>query len=151
MRNLFILSSFVLVSFFAAGCSYDLDEIGTFDATKKTIAASPGNSDLNGAIKRMLRQNGWTILARRGDQEEEYSKINDANKAEYRLNVSHGLRDITVTFNTMYHFYEISITNNRTGVELLTMSGRRGEEDVIVRRLEEALKRNTTQPAEKKD
>ena len=58
--------------------------------------------------------------------------------SRYRLRLTYDWYDVSIRFQDMYT-YDISLIDNQSGSEVLTLSGN-GEEDVIVDRLRKALR-----------
>lgn len=131
------------------GCmKYNVQTFGTFDPNQKTITVPAGGKSLNGKIKSMLRSEGWQLLVDRGPRvtegrlgEETKLQEYDSFNSRYRLVLSCRWIDISLRFQDIYS-YDISLIDNETGTEVITLSGN-GEENVIVEKLRVAIKKNT--------
>ena len=144
MRYLFLL----VVSVLIAGCrTYDVQSFGTFDSTKKSITVPIGGKQLHGKIKSMLHKEGWKLLVDRGPRiakgkqgtETDLHEYDSFNST-YRLAMSYDFLGLTL-YGKLYR-YDISIIDNDSGGEVLTLSGK-GFEPTIVNELRKAIKENT--------
>lgn len=103
------------------------------DQRDKTIQVPPGSRGLTGGIKNALRKNSWELLIYgRGptiselNNTEKHIKHYDTFNARYRLILSFS-RDVGPTCKyalDSWTNYEISIIDNKSGKEILSMSGR---------------------------
>ena len=145
MRNIIILSIVICLT----GCmSYNVQTFGEFDPEQKTITVHAGGKSLNGKIKNMLRTEGWQLIVDRGPRitEGEFGEKTklqeyDSFNSRYRLALAYRRMDISLRLQVIYS-YDISLIDNKTGTEVITLSGK-GEEDVIVDKLKAAIKDNT--------
>lgn len=104
-----------------------------FDQRDKTIQVPPGSRGLTGGIKNALKKNGWelfiygqgpTILE--VNNTEKQIKHYDTFNARYKLILSFG-RNVGPTCKydlDSWTVYDISIIDNKSGKEILSMSGR---------------------------
>jgi hypothetical protein len=126
---LFILSCLILLS-----CAEKHIMVSAkIDQRDKTIQVPPGSRGLTGGIKNALSKNGWELLIYgRGpaisevNNTEKQIKHYDTFNARYKLIMSFG-RDVGPTCKydlASWTDYEISIIDNKSGKEILSMSGR---------------------------
>ena len=143
-----------LCAFALVGCaSVHVDRVGTFDFSEKTICVPPGYGLALGPVKRGLRASGWKIfsiakgkdvtvkdggsVANNGNEQERMETEWDA-RARYRMLFWSAQVDVDLMFNPIYNF-ELSILDNRTGEEILCVSGTRCSADEIVNELRKQL------------
>lgn len=103
------------------------------DQRDKTIQVPPGSRGLIGGIKTALRENGWQLLIYgRGphisalNNSGKHIKHYDTFNARYRLILSFS-RDVGPSCKydlASWTKYDISIIDNKSGEEILSMSGR---------------------------
>jgi len=138
-----------MVPLLLVGClSYNVEPYGKFDLSKKTMTVSRGGDGLLGTIKRALRKDGWKLSVDRGPRTSEATVTTDGSKVEefdtfhtkYRISVDDRWVDLSLSGDGIYR-YDISIVDNDTGEEILTMHGR-GSESTIAERLIQAIKDN---------
>ncbi len=129
----------------SACSSYDVHRYGTIDTNEKTITVPSGGQSLKGKIKEMLQSEGWTLQVDRGPDvvqgtvgDNTHIEMSNTFNSRYRLRLTYDWYDVSIRFQDMYT-YDISLIDNQSGSEVLTLSGN-GEEDVIVDRLRKALR-----------
>jgi hypothetical protein len=125
----FILSCLILLS-----CAEKDVMVSTkIDQRDKTIQVPPGSRGLTGGIKNALSKNGWELLIYgRGptisemNNTETQIKRYDTFNARYKLIMSF-TRDVGPACKydlSSWTNYEISVIDNKSGKEILSMSGR---------------------------
>lgn len=115
-----------------SGCviSNSIQSYAPIDATSKTITVPTGSYGLLGILKTTLSEHGWRLAVYRGPeviqgstgtstQLEKY----DTFHTRYTLVVSSSKFDVCLDFSPMVA-YDISLVDNESGAEVLTMSGR---------------------------
>lgn len=128
------------------GCmSSEVQKYGSVETDAKTITVPPGSGGILGGIKRVLAENGWRMSISRGPTVTEGTvgsrtrlETTDTFNTRYRLAVNWRQFDLCIIGGGAY-FFDISIIDNRTGSELLTMSGRDCETPII-RKFSEAIR-----------
>lgn len=132
---------------FLFGCaSTDVHKYASVDQSEKTITVPPGSGGLLGPIKQELADQGWKAVVYRGPNVtegslgektriESYSTFN----SRYRLLLRDQRVDYCVPVGGPMYRFDISVIDNKSGSELLTMSGR-GCETTIVDKFKDALK-----------
>lgn len=143
MRVIFV----AVYVFFLSGCMHHNAEVNSpIDLSDKSITVPPGSGGLKGAIKKSLSQNGWRLLVDRGPRVTE-GEIGDKTRLEeyntfktrYRLGISYHQYDVCVN---MYFDpaikYEITVIDNMTGAEVITLEGQGCEHDAV-EKFEEVL------------
>ena len=137
----------LVLTIWLVGCgTYDLQVYGPLDPTARTITVPAGGLGLPGKVKVMLQEEGWTLTVDRGPNvaegtvgKETHLEMYGSFSTRYRLHLScQPLPDPSWRFQVVY-IYDISIIDNKTGREVLTLSGG-AEEKVIVKKLREALR-----------
>lgn len=139
------LIAFVLGAMLLVGCS-TVRVYESVDPSAKTITVPPGGG-LTGAIKQGLAKDGWKIIVYRGPQvtqgttgdQTRLERFNTFN-TRYALFVTWRQFDVCMfqgPFDPAYA-YDISVVDNQTSQEVLTVSGR-GCEGAIVEKLRGAL------------
>lgn len=136
----------VLLAVLGPSChSYNVIPFGTFDQAEKTMTVGQGGDGLLGYLKVRLRQDGWKMAIDRGPNMTEIDgKTSESYvtfKTRYRLSMTYKQKDITIGGDGIYK-YDISIVDNRTGEEVLTMSGK-GVDHEIADRLLAAIHDNS--------
>ena len=114
----------------SACATYNVRQFQLVDQTQKTITVPAGGHGLLGAIKDALRADGWKMSVDRGPivtegqigtdtRLQQYDTFN----TRYRLLVRGRQFDICLNLDPAL-VYDISLTDNLNGQEVLTMSGR---------------------------
>lgn len=110
-----------------AGCHSDLRVYEKVDQSDRSITVPAGGGGLLGEIKSALREDGWRLAVDRGPTvargDSSGVQITDTFNTRYRLYVDWRRRDLCFSFDAEVDF-DISVIDNRTGVEVLTLSGR---------------------------
>lgn len=130
-----------------SGCAtHNLEVYNKLDSSNKALTVPPGGGGLTGALKSALKKEGWDLAVYRGPRVTEGS-IGDKTRLEeygtfntrYTLFVDYDQYDWRFPdFDPMYH-YDISLVDNRTGEEVMTISGR-GARTTIVKKFMETLR-----------
>lgn len=146
MKKLFIILLFCI----STGCAqHNYQKHSEFDNSDKSITVDEGSSGLNGAIKNILRKNGWTLSVNGSAEvtdgtlgEKTHLTKYDSFNTRYRLYVGynnyygHCLFGLGDEVN-----YEISIIDNKQGTEVVTIDGQ-GCEGLVIDKIKENLKLN---------
>lgn len=126
MRS-FILSVFLCFSLTA--CAANLRHYSSIDQSDKTITVPTGGSGLRGPIKDALRADGWHLVVSKGPSVTEGTMGQNTNlrhydtaKTRYTLIGEETWVDYCLTGSGMYR-YDISIIDNKSGEEALTLDG----------------------------
>lgn len=139
----------LIVVWLIAGCAYNVQVYSKLDLSNKTMTIPAGGAGLIGALKSALTEEGWDLAVYRGPRItegtlgektrlEEYGTFN----TRYALFVDYKQYDVRFPdFEPMYTF-DISIIDNNTGKEVLTMSGQ-GVRSTIVTKFLGALRSNS--------
>jgi hypothetical protein len=145
MKNkIFILLKLLslLMLIFASCSTKSVQKMERIDYTQKTITVPPGSNGLIGKIKTMLREDGWTLVVYRGPKITEGSVASEVHVEErrkfeprYRLLIDWSHTD---GFGWYYN-YDISLIDNNSGLEVLTISGNHGLGGNIVKVLQNSL------------
>ena len=134
IKKLLAVSSVVLLSFLLLSCAEKHIMVSAkFDQRDKTIQVPPGSRGLTGGIKNALRKNGWELFIygqgptiTEVNNTEKQIKHYDTFNARYKLILSFG-RNVGPTCKydlDSWTVYEISIIDNKSSKEILSMSGR---------------------------
>lgn len=122
-RILAALSVMVLLS----GCHSELVVYEQVDRSDRSITVPAGGGGLLGELKSVLRQNGWRTTVDRGPTVARGGssgvQIADTFNTRYRLYVDWRRTDLCLSFDDEVDF-DISVIDNQTGSEVLTLSGR---------------------------
>lgn len=142
MRFLFIL---ILPVLLLSGCASAPAPVvyQQLDLSEKTIMVPPGSQGLLGELKKCLAKNKWKMKIYRGavvaeKETDKKSVIYDTFLARYRLLFTGYIVDFSVRFKAMYS-YDLSIVDNKTGDEVITMSSPMAEWPSVVRQFDDAL------------
>ena len=107
------------------------------DTSNKTMTVPFGSQGLIGKIKDLLSKKGWKLSVYQGPdvtegQMGEKTKLKSYNtfNTRYTLLIRQNLYDHCLNFEGAY-VYDISMVDNKTGSEVLTMSGRSCEFQVV--------------------
>jgi hypothetical protein len=136
------LVALVLGAVLLAGCS-TLRVYDTVDLSNKTITVPPGGG-LTGAIKERLAKDGWKLVVYRGPEVTQ-GKFGDETRLErfntfktrYTLFIKWRQVDFCI-FGGGVYVYDMSLVDNETASEVLTLSGR-GCEGIVADKFQEAL------------
>ncbi len=135
--NLF-LCLFVLV-----GCTKKyLQKYEPIDLENKTITVPKGSYGLKGEIKQVLSDNGWELAIDKAPSKIKGSlgektdiEVYDKFKTKYRLHIASAKMDVCIfplsSIFEPFVSYDISVVNNKTGMEVLSMSGKDCEDRVV--------------------
>lgn len=123
-----ISRAIAVVLLLLASCGTDVRRQGQVDQSTKTIIVPPGSFGLLGEVKDALRAEGWTLTLNRGPIVTE-GTVGPATKLEtsrsfsarYRLHVID--RRVDSCLASGLYRYEISIADNQTGQEVVTLAG----------------------------
>ena len=138
----------VVIVIFAAGlvgcASSNIQMSATIDQGQKTISMPPGNSLLLGPLKQALRQSGWHVNVN-GATVRTVGTVGQNTNLETgrvlptrsRLALAQRQVDVCLTGNPAI-VYDLSLIDNATGDEVLTMSGRDCT-DIAARSFTEAI------------
>lgn len=145
MRALFPLA----LPFLLSCMSYNVQPIGDFDATQRTMTVAQGGGGLTGTLKAKLRAAGWKLAVDRGPRVSETESTSASSRTEefdsfntrYRMAVGAHWVDMSLGGEGIYT-YDISIVDNKSGEEVLTMNGR-GIESTIAEELLKAIRKQT--------
>ena len=137
----------VFAAALAACASSNIQVSATIDQNQKTISAPPGNSLLLGPLKRALRSAGWHLNVN-GATTRTVGTVGPATNLEtgrvlptrYRLALVQRQFDVCLTGYPMVA-YDLSLIDNASGDEVLTMSGRDCT-DLAARSFTEAISGN---------
>ena len=133
-----------LIMMLIAGCaSIRVDKPGVFDARFKSMCVPPGYGMLNGDIKRALKVDGWELYSMQRGRET--TTLQDKKmetewdpRARYRLLINYHQVDLDILLRPLYNF-EISILDNKTGEEVIAISGTYETGSAIVHELRKQL------------
>lgn len=136
----------ISASIFLTGCqTFRVQSYGSVDLADKTITVPPGGG-LTGALKEALVKEGWQIVAYAGPTvtrgtvgAETKLETGKTFKTRYTLFARWNEFDVCVPFFDAAYAYDISLVDNNTGTEVMTLSGR-GCEHRIVNKFLEAVK-----------
>ena len=148
MNTRLILS--ILVAYLISGCAcVKLYRLGEIDPNEKTVSMSAGGRLLTGDLKVALMKDGWTVYAI--DKSKEIIRgVDDPNATDKRVAV---YRESELAKNARYHLferwqtlngedyanYDISLIDNKTGQEVVILSGHRKQGKQIVKIFIDAL------------
>ena len=122
---------FLLLVFFCTGCTYhNVQLLGNLNQSEKNITTPPGNRLLKGKIKAALTANGWDVRVHQGESTttgcETPDKVLLSHKkynTRYLLYIDDYQYDIYIDGNPAIK-YELSLIDNKTQKEILTMDGK---------------------------
>lgn len=121
----------VVVAFLASACAANVQRYSSLDPSEKTIMVPPGSIFMLGDIKAELVSAGWKTYVDTGpvvtqgvanDQKVDLA-TSQTFRARYRLHISAQQVDFCFTLDPLV-VYDISIVDNKTGAEVVTMNGR---------------------------
>ena len=119
----------------------NLQHYTDIDHKDKTITVPAGAKGLKGDIKKALRDAGWTLAVYRGPSviEGKGSRLEqfDTYNTRYTLTMGSYVCDYCLDFTPAIE-YDISLIDNKTGSEVITMDGR-GCEDQVTQKFVRAL------------
>ncbi len=143
---------FTIISLmFLTGCaSYNIQQYGDIDINHKTVTVPAGGSGLKGELKKLLRNDGWNLVVYRGPEVTEGSigkktkiKKYSTFNTRYSLSVASNQYDLCLNLQPAIS-YDISLIDNKTGSEILTLDGN-GCENTVVDKFKQALKITPTE------
>jgi hypothetical protein len=143
VRRAILLALLVALAVAACG-SYRLRTFAAVDLTAKTITVPPGGG-LTGALKEALTREGWQIAVYRGPDVTQ-GTVGDRTRLEsvktfktrYTLFLHWQEFDVCVPMFDPAYRYDLSVVDNMSGTEVMTLSGH-GCEGRIVDKFVEAL------------
>lgn len=138
----------VLCAVILAGCtSTNVHQYGQIDQSDKSITVPSGTGGLKGAIKTILHDDGWKMTVFKGPSitegttgKETLLKSYETSKTRYTLWGQHQFIDYCLTGESYYQ-YEITIIDNKSGTEVLSMDGL-GCEKAITKQFSNMLANN---------
>jgi len=141
-ENLRLLVVVVGCSFLAGCASVEVQKFAPIDQSNKTMTVPPGGGGLNGTIKKGLTASGWQLAVDRGPEVSQTQgstlRTFDTFNTRYRMKIYENHYDWQFPdFDPMYE-HDISVIDNRTGMEALTVSGRHAGK-TITKKLMQAL------------
>ena len=136
--------SIILATFLITACTAtNIQQYTALDATDKTITVPAGASGLKGEIKKMLSDNGWELVVYTGPDviESKNNRLEQFGtfKTRYQLALTTSRYDYCFNFEPAIS-YDITLIDNKTGSEVITMEGRGCEKDVAKAFLEALTK-----------
>jgi len=133
-----ILLSLLVLSILSGCTPYQLTVITPLDTADRTITIPPGAFGLKGPIKNTLREEGWKIMTDAGPIQTtgKTGQVLDMEtkatfRSRYRMIVESNQIDLCVPLFDPLYFFGISIIDNNTGNEIMTMAGRGCEHSII--------------------
>lgn len=143
MKMICLLTVFIA---FLTGCqTSNVQKYSEFSSSDKSITVPSGGFALLGPVKSALRENGWKLVVKKGPKVTEGSlgkKVRleeyDTFSTRYTLTLWDRQVDLNVKFEWVYN-YDLSIIDNKTGEEILNISGMDSASN-LVKKLNEALK-----------
>jgi hypothetical protein len=116
------------------------------DVADKTISVPPGGAGLTGKIKSLLTEAGWHISVYQGPVATEGTVVDDkvrlsterTFKSRYNLMIRWQQFDVCLDNMQPAISYDISLIDNKSGAEVMTMSGRDCE-TLVARKFVEQL------------
>lgn len=126
----------VLVIVFCSGCAVNMQRLGTIDTSDKTIYTAAGGRSPIGELKSALRRDGWKIYSLNQESVktigESVRKDNSGNELIHRESCVSFKARYTLVFecqsgadHDFMQSYDISLIDNKTGSEVLVLSGER--------------------------
>lgn len=138
MKKLLILTLLLQL----VGCTQfhiNTQKYSSFDVRDKSITVPAGSEGLRGKVKQILSDNGWKLMVDKGPNVLE-GKLSESVKLEsygtfntrYRILIKSNQIDscIGIPLSPLLKF-DISIIDNKTGSEVMTMSGLDCEPEVV--------------------
>ena len=126
-------------------CTSSLRTFEAVDSSNKTITVPPGGG-LTGAVKEALANDGWKIVVYRGPEVTQRGAGDPTRlerfktfKTRYALFIQWRQVDIGCAFFGPGYSFDISMVDNDTSTEVLTLTGR-GCEGGVVDKFRDALK-----------
>ena len=119
-----------LLPLLAACASYNVQVYGSFDRAQKTMTVTQGGSGLSGYLKTRLRDAGWQLAVDAGPEvtrgtvaDGQIDTVRGGTfRTRYRMQLWAECTSVLLSGRRMY-VYDISIVDNESGAELLTMAG----------------------------
>lgn len=112
-----------------AACTPTVTTYAAIDQAEKTITVPTGGAGLAGQIKQRLTDAGWQMMVDRGPgvitgtaDERVNLQVADTFNTRYRLVVSSRQVDICLNLTPQIS-YNLSLIDNQTGTEVITMGG----------------------------
>lgn len=125
-------------------CAANIQKYGEIDKNNKTITVPAGSKGLKGEIKKALAEDGWSMSVYRGPDVTEgtmggETKLESYNtyNTRYTLAMASNVYDVCLNFSPAVS-YDISLIDNKTGTEIITMDGE-GCENGIAQEFLQAL------------
>ncbi|MCB9983723.1 MAG: hypothetical protein H6861_08665 [Rhodospirillales bacterium] len=133
------------ILFLLSACASNIQHYGQIDHNQKTVTVPAGAQGLKGDIKKALNAEGWKMVVYKGPSvmqgslgENTRLEKFDTFNTRYTLVMDSNQFDYCLTFSPMIR-YEISLIDNETGSEVITMDGQ-GCEDQVAKQFAQALK-----------
>lgn len=137
VMKLHILPTICFVLFLSA-CAGNMQSYSKFDERQKTITVPYGSSGLKGGMKKALTDRGWKMAVYSGPEILEGTSGSSVRMEKYRtFNTRYTLLGTERNtgpagcFISQYFIYDIAIVDNKTGQEVMTMSGEGCEGQVL--------------------
>jgi hypothetical protein len=114
-----------------SSCQTTIQQERSFAGTPKTMTVPQGGSELPGALKRGLKAAGWQLYVRPGPRVTQGTadgfESAATSRGRYGLSVDGSLLDDAMTL----YKYDISVVDEKSGEEVLTMHGTDGERAIV--------------------
>ena len=130
------------LSLLLGGCTQfqiNTQKYSSFDVRDKSITVPTGSEGLRGKVKQVLSDDGWKLMVDKGPNILE-GRMSESVKLEsygtfntrYRMSIKSNQIDLCMGFpiSPLLRF-DISIVDNKTGSEVMTMSGLDCEPEVV--------------------
>lgn len=121
-----------------SACAGNMQTYSKFDERNKTITIPYGSSGLKGGLKKALTDRGWKMTVYSGPEILEGRNGSSVRMEKYQtFNTRYTLfGNARATgpagcFISQYFIYDIAIVDNKTGQEVMTMSGEGCEGQVL--------------------
>lgn len=138
MKKLLILTLLLQL----VGCTQfqiNTQKYSSFDVRDKSITVPAGSEGLRGKVKQVLSDDGWKLMVDKGPNILE-GRMSESVKLEsygtfntrYRMSIKSNQIDLCMGFTISPGLrFDISIVDNKTGSEVMTMSGLDCEPEVV--------------------
>lgn len=135
----------VFIPFALSGCySHNVQHFSDVDKSQKTATVPPGGQGLKGKLKSALRDDGWDLVVYNGPEVTEGAVGNKTKLKRYNtFNTRYSLLVASSFFDYCLNLdeaivYDVSLVDNKTGTEVLTLDGE-GCEGRVVEEFTKAL------------
>jgi len=118
-----------MLAFVASACASNVQQYTAVDLSERSMTVPPGGAGLTGHVKRLLAEAGWELVIYEGPRVTRGQlgpntnlETSDTFNSRYNLIINWRAIDLCINLQRQIS-YDISLIDNTTGAEAITMSG----------------------------